>query len=124
MINECEDKLICDFAETYHILNYKELSPALAATLLIGLRDDSRVKMHLSGSKVTLDQALLAIISDCLRFIAWTKTRDAKKGRRYKNKQIYDALVREDNKDDELMRFETVEEYEEYMQQRKEVRNG
>lgn len=124
MINECEDKLICDFAETYHILNYKELSPTLAATLLIGLRDGSRVKMHLSGARVTLDQALLAIISDSLRFLAWTKTKDASKGRKYKNKPIFDAIMHEQKKDDELMRFDTVEAYEDYMRQRKEANNG
>lgn len=113
IIDTCEDKLICDLAETYGLYNYKELPPLTVATLLIGLRDDSRVKMHLSDSRLTLNQMMMAAILDELRFLSWTKT---KHGKRYDQKRILKALQGEyDTKKDELMSFKTVEEYERYM---------
>ena len=115
VIHECEDKLICDLAETYSILYYRKLSPSLVAVLLLGLRDDSRVKMHISGSKATLEQILLAVIADNLNFLSWTKTKDAKKGR-YKKKSIVRALMDLDKKDD-LQAFESIEEFNTYMKQ-------
>lgn len=113
IIDTCEDKLICDLAETYGLYNYKELPPLTVATLLIGLRDDSRVKMHMSDSRLTLNQMMMAAILDELRFLSWTKT---KHGKRYNQKRILKALQGEyDTKKDELMSFKTVEEYERYM---------
>ena len=41
MIATDEDALICDFAETYHIYDYRSLDVEYAATLAYGLRDDS-----------------------------------------------------------------------------------
>lgn len=73
--------MICDLAETYHIYTYKEMDPLLIGTLCAGLRDDSRVKMKVSNSKITLEQALLGRIVDELAFLSWTKTKDAQKGR-------------------------------------------
>lgn len=109
--------MICDFAETYQILNYKELPPSLCATLLLGLRDNSRVKMHFADAKITLEQTLLSIIADSLQFLAWTKTKDAKHGK-YNKKSILKILQGEYKKEkDDLMSFETIEEYEEYMKQ-------
>lgn len=109
--------MICDFAETYHILDYKGLSPSLVATLLIGLKDDSRVKMFISNNKVTLDHILLSIIADNIQFLAWTKTKDAKHGR-YDKKSILKILNGEyESEKDELVSFATIEEFEEYMKQ-------
>lgn len=109
--------MICDFAETYHIFNYKELSPCLVATLLFGLRDDSRVKMHISETKITVEQTLWAIMADALQFIAWSKTTEAKHGK-YKNKSILKILRGEyEEEKDDLMSFESIEEYLDYMSQ-------
>lgn len=44
MIAADEDALVCDLAETYHILNYKALPLRLAATLAAGLPLYSRSK--------------------------------------------------------------------------------
>lgn len=109
--------MICDFAETYHVLNYRELSPLLVATLLIGLRDNSRVKMYLADTKLTIDQMILSIVADNLQFISWTKTKDAKHGR-YNGKSILKTLNgdNEIGKED-LISFATIEDFEEYMEQ-------
>lgn len=105
--------MVCDLAETYHILNYRELSPGLVATLVLGLRDNSRVKMHLSDTKLTVEQMLIAMAVDNLNFLCWTKTEDARK-RRNKPKSILQSMLGERTKD-ELRAFPSVEEFEMYM---------
>ena len=80
MIKVDENALICDLAETYHIYNYRQLPPSMVAIFSIGLRDDSRIKMKLSGAKVPPDILLLAGIIDRLNLLLWTKTKDAEKG--------------------------------------------
>lgn len=77
----CEDELVCDLAEVYGVFSYRSMDPKLIATLCMGLRDDSRIKMKISNSRVTLSQALWARIADELTFLSWTKTKDAQKGR-------------------------------------------
>lgn len=108
--------MICDLAETYNILNYKGLSPDLVAVLVLGLRDNSRVKMFLSNTKITIEQMLMAIMCDNLNFQSWTYSKDASKGRAYKHKSILKAIqgIEEEKKDD-LLSFESIEEYEAYM---------
>lgn len=89
----------------------------MVATLLIGLRDDSRVKMHIANAKITIEQTIMAIMADALRFIAWSKTTEAKHGR-YKEKSILKTLNGEYAKEkDDLMSFETIEDYLDYMSQ-------
>lgn len=71
--------------------------------------------MKISESKITLDQMLYASILDGLNFLAWTKTKDASKGRN-KPKSILTALTSgEEKKKDDLISFSTPEEWEEYM---------
>lgn len=50
------------------------------AILVYGLRDHSRIKMKLIDSKLNLEQTLFAIIADNLRYIFWSKTKDAQEG--------------------------------------------
>lgn len=105
----CEDELICDLAETYHILAYKEQDPRLIATLCVGLRSDSRVKMFLGEQRITLEQSLLARISDELAFISWSKTKDGQKNRN-RPKSLLETLM-EGPKEPENESFKTPEEF-------------
>lgn len=75
------DALICDLAETYGILEYRALPARLLATLAVGLREDSRIKMRLSGASVPADTLLAAAMVDRLGLLVWAKTQDAQKGR-------------------------------------------
>lgn len=81
MIRTDEDALICDLAETYHIYDYKRLPVKLVASLAVGLRSDSRIKIKLSGSKVSPDTMMMAAIIDRLNVLVWMQTKDAQKGR-------------------------------------------
>lgn len=92
-----EDALMCDLAETYHLYTIEGLSCSYVAALVVGLRDDSRIKMKLSGMKIPLNTYLLGVIADELVFLAWTKTRDAEKGRN-RPKSILKILLGENEK--------------------------
>lgn len=104
----CEDELICDLAETYHVLNYRGLSPDLVAVLCFGLRDDSRVKMKIGGSRITLTQTLLARMTDELSFLSWAKTKDGQKGRN-RPESVLKLLTTD--KEDEVESFLTVDDF-------------
>lgn len=91
MLAADEDALICDFAETYHILNVRGLPASLAATLACGLPDESRIMRKLSGEPQTLDTRLLAAAVDKLSLLVWAQTKDGQKGRN-RPPSVYQAL--------------------------------
>lgn len=64
-----KDALICDLAETYHILDYRALPVPLLATLCSGLRDDSRIKMRLAGINEISNEVILINIADTIKLI-------------------------------------------------------
>ena len=98
------------------MFNYKELSPSLVATLAIGLPNDSRVKMKLSGQKITLEQSLLALLLDDFNFLLWS--RQKRKGPRPKS--IYKDLTEAKKPKDELMKFSSEEEFDEWLRRKQE----
>jgi len=111
MLDLDEEALICDLAETYGIFDYESLPVQTVATLSIGLRGDSRIKLAAAGRKVGTTDALLATIADYLAMIFWTKTKDGQKGRN-RPKSIREALENGNKKDNEIVGFESVEEFE------------
>ena len=111
MLDLDEEALICDLAETYGIFNMESLPVQTVATLSIGLRGDSRIKLAAAGRKLGTTDALLATIADYLAMIFWTKTKDGQKGRN-RPKSIREALENGNKKDNEIVGFESVEEFE------------
>ena len=81
MIKADEDALACDFAETYHIYDYRRLPVILVASLAVGLRSDSRIKIKLSGSKVSPEMMMMAAMIDRLTVLVWMQTKDGQHGR-------------------------------------------
>lgn len=82
---------MCDLAETYHIYDYKRLPLTTVAAFSVGLREDSRIKMKLSGAKAPTEVLLLAAAVDRLSLLVWAQTKDAEKGRN-RPKSILDAM--------------------------------
>lgn len=105
MIREDKDALICDLAQTYHILNYSELSVELLATLSCGLRADSRIKMKLNEQKCSTDTWLLAATVDYLALIRHALVKGGKAP-----KLLTQQLTQSDN--DTVMSFSTGEMFE------------
>ena len=111
MIKEDEDALICDFAETYQIYDYRQLPLTRVAVYAMGLRENSRIKMKLSNQRMPIENFLLAGILDRLSFLVWAKTEDGQKGIN-RPAMILDSLVSKENKDSDVIIFNSGEDFE------------
>lgn len=80
MLANDREALVCDLAETYHVLEMDSLPVSLLATLAAGLREDSRSRILLSGTSARLDTVLLAAAVDKLSLLVWAQTRDGQRG--------------------------------------------
>lgn len=114
MLKLDKDSLICDFAETYNIYDYKRLPLTMVASLALGLRDNSRIKMLMSGQKVNTEILLMASIVDRLSVLVWQNTEDARKNRN-KPKSILEMLESSD-KESETISFTSGEDFTKYRQ--------
>ena len=105
------DALTCDMAETYGVFNIQSLPARLAATLAVGLRDDSRIKMAVTETPVKDEIVLLACIADCVRWIQWSMTQAAQNGADPPKSLLdyYLGIEREEK----LVGYDTPEEFEE-----------
>lgn len=109
MIASDEDALICDFAETYHIYDFRQLPLEYAATLACGLRDDSRIKQKLSGQGVSTASLINAAAVDALNLLVWFKTKDSKRNRN-RPKSLVTLFTQKEKEG--IRSFESVEDFE------------
>lgn len=110
MINIDKYALQCDLAETYHIIDYKELPVSKVALFSVGLREDSRIKLKMSNSKYPLDTILLSIAVDRLTYLLWAKSKDGIKGRN--RPKLISSILLNKNDDRNTMSFETAKDFE------------
>ena len=111
MISEDRYALVCDLAETYGIFDYRALPVNLLATLAVGLRDDSRIKMRLSGAKATRSELLMAAMVDRLSMLLWAQTEDGRNGTN-RPQSILSSIQGEDKKDSPVEAFDTADAFE------------
>lgn len=110
MLQEGEAALICDFAETYHIYDYRQFPAAYVAVLADGLREDARI-WEIMKVKVDTNKRLLAGIYDCVNWIRWSRTKDAENDRN-RPKSIYHLLFEQEKDDHKAPEgFATAEEF-------------
>lgn len=106
-----EEALICDFAETYHIYDFRSLPARRAATLAVGLRDDSRIKLKMSGMNVSMDSMLTAVMADRMGQLLWgLSNRDTPPPPSLVRMICGNGNTGSDNRD--IVSFETGDEYE------------
>lgn len=110
MIATDETALICDLAETYGIFDYEQLPANTVAAFSVGLRQDSRIKMSMSGQKLPFDTILLAGLVDRLSILIWQNTKDGQKGSN-KPTSLVETLTTEPKEREEVA-FETGEDFE------------
>lgn len=79
MMSADRDALLCDFAETYGIYDFGGLPVSTLATLAVGLRENSRIKMHMSGTVISRTDMLLAAAVDRLSLLCWAQTEDGQR---------------------------------------------
>lgn len=104
-----EEELVCDFAETYHILDFKSLPVHLAAILAVGMRDESRIKMKLRGDSLSRGDGLLAMIYDLFAGYIWAIAG----GKGDRPASVYGMMSGEKEASGSIRGFETPEEFEE-----------
>ena len=112
MIRTDENALICDFAETYHILDYRALPMRTAAALASGLSEDSRIMRKITGRRIDTKTLLLAGILDRLTTLVWFKTEDGLKGRN-RPESVLASISKgsEPEKKDDFVVFESPEAF-------------
>lgn len=110
MIATDENALVCDLAETYHIYDYRQLPAHQVAVFAVGLRDDARIKIKLSGQKESLDRLLLASMVDRLGLLFWAQTKDGQKGQN-QPVSLVSKMVEEEQKESDLVTFESGEDF-------------
>ena len=79
MLGTDEEALICDLAETYHVLNYKALPVKTVALFASGLRDSARIKMKINKQEAEDKTVLLAAAVDRLTMLLWADRRTGRK---------------------------------------------
>lgn len=109
MINLDEDAVICDLAETYHVLDYRGLSPSLVAVLCSGLSENSRIKKKMAGRKLDTEELFLAALVDRVSLLIWSRTKDAERGIN-KPKSVLEMFERPT--EPKYQGFDSIEEYE------------
>nr|DAN20535.1 MAG TPA: protein of unknown function (DUF5361) [Caudoviricetes sp.] len=114
MIQTDEDALICDLAETYGIFDYRQLPVDQVAVFAFGLRDDSRIKLAMTNSKVPFETFLLAGVLDRLSALVWFKTTDGQKGINKPLMVAEELTGKTKAKESKEMIFDSGEDFEEY----------
>lgn len=111
MLSEDKDALICDLAETYGIYDYRALPASRLATLAVGLREDSRIKMRLMGAKAPKTDLLLAAMVDRLSMLLWMKSEDGKNGTN-RPPSILSVILGTEQEDKAVEAFESDQDFE------------
>ena len=106
MLRTDRDALECDLAETYNIYNMEALTFDKLALFSFGLREDSRIKMKISGDKVKLDTLLLGVLIDKVEELYCALT-----GTREKRTSIVNILL-DSQQDKDFEVFASVEDFE------------
>lgn len=108
-----EGDLVCDMAETYHVLNWRSLGATLAATLAAGLPPGSRVMTRIAGAAAPLPLQLQAMAVDYLALLSWQNTKDGQHGRNHPPSilQTLEDPGREKKHRDDLQVYDTPEEF-------------
>lgn len=110
MLATDEDAVICDFAETYHVLDIGALDLRLAATLAAGLGPDSRIMRKLSGAPASVGTLLLARAVDHLAMLQWFGSEDGLQGV-HRPESVLAALTGQQKAQPAVMSFRSGREF-------------
>lgn len=110
MLSADREALLCDLAETYGIFDLNALPVPTVAMLAVGLRDDSRIKVSLSGCRVPRRDLLLAAAVDRLSLLVWGMSEDAKRGTN-RPESLVAAFMGENDNGSDMMTFADPEAF-------------
>ena len=112
MISMDRAALTCDLAETYGLLNWEAVPVATLAMLAVGLRENSRIKMRLSGRPTSTETLLLAAALDRLSTLVWFQTKDGQAGTNRPKSLVAVLLGDTQETSRDVQSYETSEEFE------------
>lgn len=108
MLGTDRDAVICDLAETYHVLDYKAVPIMTLAALCAGLHDDSRIKTRMMGLHRIAPSFALIRAADMLTVLNYSLT--AKKGD--KPPTLYQDIMMSKQQEKKTSGFASIEEFE------------
>lgn len=118
MLHVGEVEITCDMAETYQIYITDWYNPpypvSYLAKLAEGLSLDSRIKRKIANSKLTLNEALNALLLDKMSILVWQRSKDGIKGRNMPESVYRKLMGLDDKPKDDLEKFATEEDFEEW----------
>ena len=123
MVSADRDALICDFAETYGIYDFRALPVTVLATLAVGLRENSRIKMKLAGTKASRVEVLLAAALDRLSLLWWAQTENGQKNIN-RPQSILGVIMQDGNENKNNGGFDTAEDFEAAWEKMTGVKHG
>ena len=107
------------------MLDMKALPLRTAAALAVGLREDSRAKLKLSGRRFGFSERLQMMIYDCLNWLKWSRSRACELGysppltlEEIIEQNILQAQKREEQR---LMGFDSPEELNSYFEKQRQI---
>ena len=113
MLNLDEAALICDLAETYHILDWTRVPVKTLGILCSGFDQNARIMQKAAGSKTRQLEVLLAGIYDELRLMRWSMSKKPTKANMPES--IAELLMHGPRKEEkESMAFDNPEQFEAY----------
>ena len=124
MLATDREALVCDLAETYGIFDYRALPAGLLATLAVGLREDSRIKMRMEDQRVPTNELLLAAILDKLSMIAWFLSEDGQNNVNRPASMVEVLLGDVPGQNSAIEAFDTAEQFEMEWKRRTGAANG
>ena len=123
MVSADRDALICDFAETYGIYDLRALPVTMLATLAVGLRENSRIKMKLAGTKASRVEVLLAAALDRLSLLWWAQTENGQKNIN-RPQSILGVIMQDGRENENNGGFDTAEDFEAAWERTTGVKHG
>ena len=123
MVSVDRDALLCDFAETYGIYDFRALPVTVLATLAVGLRENSRIKMKLAGTKASRVEVMLAAALDRLSLLWWAQTENGQKNIN-RPQSILGVIMQDGNENKNNVGFDTAEDFEAAWEKMTGVKHG
>ena len=103
--------MICDFAQYYHVLDWRQLPVGTTAILACGLPAESRLLRAINKQKINIDTLLEAAIADQTAILVWQQTKNGHKNRQ-RPKSYLKMLLGEHKEESAGKTFKSGEEFE------------
>ena len=124
MVSVDKEALMCDLAETYHIFSIRELPARQVAMYAVGLRENSRIKLAMTGQKASNEEVLLAMIADRLSLLVWFKTKDGQDDTNRPKSMLALLLGEEKTNEDKVGAFKRFKTGDDFLNYRKKLLGG